>query len=850
MPDLSPPVPNERPIRRPLRLPVAVRWRLERVYELALWHICCALIEAVARIRALRWMPRRILRAAERYVISKAGPNLLDEDYYLDRNADVRRAGLNALEHYLRYGWREGRAPNPEFDDGFYRAEAGLDADRPVSALAHFLAVGQHLGIAPARDVDLVTWRKLNPAVDVARVDSYSHFLRRQGGCVSSRVPGAEFSFARLERLNPKHGAPPLVDVVMPAYLGRAETLNAILHVLEADVRTGFDLIVIDDATPDPDLAADLEFLEARGLITLLVQPENRGFVEAINRGMARSPDRDVVWLNSDTEVYDGWLDRLRDAAYSVPRVATVTPMSNNATICSYPRIDKNNAGDLEISWREIDRIAGRLNTGQTVVAPTAVGFCTYVRRDALDRIGDLDAGLFGRGYGEENDFSRRAIATGWTNLIAADVVVRHFGAVSFGTERARRIEGALAILDRRYPDYHAAVHRFLAEDPLSEARHALDAARLDRPKGQRNVLIVSHTLGGGTHQHVVDEITRLQESECSVFVLTGGTGGKKTCRLSHVGVGPLPAFERMEIASDRLWSVLASLELNEVRVHHLIDFEPDAPAMFRQRLQALGVPYSFTVHDYFAVCPRVNMADLGGMYCGEPDDAGCSSCLLRRSSVAGRPNIAEWRNRYRDFLAAAAEVIVPDRDVADRLRKRFPELANVVTVPHEHLGPTPTLRPGTRQPGPLRVAVIGAIGPIKGVDVLFATAMRARRSENGPRFTVIGYTHNDRAARACGISVTGAYDNAEVDLLIEQADPDVIWIPSIWPETYCYTLSIALRSGRPIAGFAVGAVATRLQDAGRGHLIPLEDAARPERLIGALALTAEERPLKATEAA
>jgi glycosyltransferase involved in cell wall biosynthesis len=78
--------------------------------------------------------------------------------------------------------------------------------------------------------------------------------------------------------------------------------------------------------------------------------------------------------------------------------------------------------------------------------------------------------------------------------------------------------------------------------------------------------------------------------------------------------------------------------------------------------------------------------------------------------------------------------------------------------------------------------------------------------------------------------------------MLIEQVDPDVIWIPSIWPETYCYTLSIALRSGRAVAGFAIGAVATRLRDAGRGYLIPLGDAGDPARLIQALALAAEEQ--------
>jgi hypothetical protein len=65
--------------------------------------------------------------------------------------------------------------------------------------------------------------------------------------------------------------------------------------------------------------------------------------------------------------------------------------------------------------------------------------------------------------------------------------------------------------------------------------------------------------------------------------------------------------------------------------------------------------------------------------------------------------------------------------------------------------------------------------------------------------------------------------------------DPDLILIPSIWPETYCYTLSHALASGRPVAGFDLGAVGTRLRDAGlageRCAVLPLARPA-PRRMV------------------
>jgi hypothetical protein len=53
---------------------------------------------------------------------------------------------------------------------------------------------------------------------------------------------------------------------------------------------------------------------------------------------------RDVVLLNSDTVVTDGWLGALMRCAASDPSIGTITPFSNNAEILSYPRFCVNNA--------------------------------------------------------------------------------------------------------------------------------------------------------------------------------------------------------------------------------------------------------------------------------------------------------------------------------------------------------------------------------------------------------------------------------------------------------------------------------------------------------------------------
>ena len=106
-----------------------------------------------------------------------------------------------------------------------------------------------------------------------------------------------------------------VVDIIIPVYRGLAETRRCLESVLAFPQRTAYEIVVVDDCSPEPELSAWLRELAETGAITLLENPVNTGFVNAVNRGMILHPDRDVVLLNSDTEVHGDWLDRLRRCA-------------------------------------------------------------------------------------------------------------------------------------------------------------------------------------------------------------------------------------------------------------------------------------------------------------------------------------------------------------------------------------------------------------------------------------------------------------------------------------------------------------------------------------------------------
>ena len=274
------------------------------------------------------------------------------------------------------------------------------------------------------------------------------------------------------------------VDVVIPVYRGMAQTRACIESVLASQAGTAFEVIVIDDRSPEPEMGPWLARLAAEARITLRTHRENVGFVASVNEGMAMHADRDVVLLNSDTEVAPGWLDRLRACAQRDRSIGTITPFSNNATICSYPRTLAANALPPGESTASLDAAFAAANAGRSAEILTAVGFCMYITRRCLDRVGPFDYERYGAGYGEEVDFCMRAARAGFRNVIAGDVFVRHHGEVSFegGAERRQK---AQATVDALYPEFQQRLKASIPADPLRGLRRRADLQRLRRCPGE-----------------------------------------------------------------------------------------------------------------------------------------------------------------------------------------------------------------------------------------------------------------------------------------------------------------------------------------------------------------------------
>jgi glycosyltransferase involved in cell wall biosynthesis len=305
--------------------------------------------------------------------------------------------------------------------------------------------------------------------------------------------------------------------VCVPVY-GAHELFVKCLATVMEHTPPDVPILICDDASPDErthgfvvtldgDKASERELFYIR-------RDRNVGFPANVNGAFAAAAPADVVILNSDCEVAEGWIDGLRAAAYSDSRVATATSLTNHGSIVSVPGPQP---GPLPAEWR-LDDAAAAVRAGSLRIRPwlpTAIGHCVYIRRSALELVGDFDL-AFTPGYGEEVDFSQRCLQAGLSHVLADDVLVLHHGAGSFSRngQPDPAKEQHERLLATRYPYYHQTV-RALERDRTGPLARALGAAR--RSLQGVSVLIDARTLTGpmtGTQVQVLEVLKALAATD------------------------------------------------------------------------------------------------------------------------------------------------------------------------------------------------------------------------------------------------------------------------------------------------------------------------------------------------
>lgn len=625
-----------------------------------------------------------------------------------------------------------------------------------------------------------------------------------------------------------------MVDIIIPIYNGFDTLVPCIESVLKHTDLSINRLILINDKSPDERVNIYLTSLGyvATSNIIIIENETNLGFVKNVNLGMSMSR-HDVLLLNSDTLVTKGWLEKIVTCANSDLQIATVTPFSNNASLCSTSTFTDMDDMPEGISVDEYGALIERVSLKMYPTIPVGVGFCMYIKRYVLDEIGDFDVATFAKGYGEECDFCYRAIEFGYRHVLCDDTFVWHKGNQSFTTkEKQEFIESHQQILNKRYPKQTTAAHHFIDYNPIYYLQNNINLALMVE-NGRPNILYLLHldfkasgmNPTGGTQIHV-KELVQFMRTDHNCYVLSYDRSDLLLSVYSDIGESEyrfhleettgFPLYHN-KLYEENIRNILSAFKIELIHVHHVQNHTMDLFSCAEE----LGIPVIMTIHDFYAVCPKINLLNHKNEYCQDirtPDM--CEICF--KNIFQGYHNSLEkWQGEFFEALRRCRLLIYPNVSGKNILLESYPEYrAKSIVVEHGMDIEVCNSRNLTVEDKAINIAFIGGLAPYKGSRLAIDLISNVRHTSI--KWHIFGNIGDGllESLEQDNLVKHGYYQRQDIVSLLVENNIHLVCIFSIWPETFCFTLSEAWAAGVPALVTDIGALGERMRKHGGGWLI------------------------------
>jgi GT2 family glycosyltransferase len=227
----------------------------------------------------------------------------------------------------------------------------------------------------------------------------------------------------------------PFVSVVILTYNNLNFTRLCLRSIYSVSSQFPYEIIVVDNASVDGTQEFLRDYSVNHKNFKYVLNSENRGFSKGNNQGVSISSGQVVIFLNNDTIVTPGWIDKfcfyLRD-----PKIGMIGPMTNFW----------GNESRIDIHYHSLKGLlseAQKLETTfyrQVFDIDMLALFCGAIRKEVITDIGPLDE-QFGAGMFEDDDYSYRLKKAGYRVVCARDVFIHHWGKASFSRLEKKNYE-------------------------------------------------------------------------------------------------------------------------------------------------------------------------------------------------------------------------------------------------------------------------------------------------------------------------------------------------------------------------------------------------------------------------
>ncbi|MGC8771619.1 MAG: glycosyltransferase [Brevinematia bacterium] len=246
--------------------------------------------------------PVRWLKLVRDYkIIKKSG--LFDEEYYLRTYSDVRKADVDALWHFVKVGWKEGRSPSAVFDTKYYLETYPDVREAGINPLVHYFK----WGVKEGRNVNKFSQKLYFEREKNYRAKNYFNTNEKLQG----KSDEDEYKMFNLPlygivdltlKFNFKYQ--PKISILLPVYNTPIKWLVKCINSIRAQYYPNWELCIVDDGSTNHNVWDFLELFEKEdSRIKIKRHAKNLNISEASNTALEMATGDYILLLDHDDEI-------------------------------------------------------------------------------------------------------------------------------------------------------------------------------------------------------------------------------------------------------------------------------------------------------------------------------------------------------------------------------------------------------------------------------------------------------------------------------------------------------------------------------------------------------------------
>lgn len=297
-------------------------------------------------------------------------------------------------------------------------------------------------------------------------------------------------------------------------------------------------------------------------------------------------------------------------------------------------------------------------------------------------------------------------------------------------------------------------------------------------------------------------------------------------CAFTHIHY--LENGKNIEFDIDNIDDFVNKLDIDLFYVNHVIWSESFNTVINRIITLAKKDGYGIVtyVHDFYSVCPTINLLDYKRKYCNIPDHKTCEVCLsmyvntknvfsVQREEVAKVNNIhlneiSNWRSFYYPLFKYSEKIIFPSESTMQIWLRAYSEFAYKADVLHHDLSyllaikkKSVILKPSSSF---YNVYIIGDIGDHKGKYIIHGILKIIEQKSLNICINILGHYDDEYFANTTHLKQHGRFDHDNIVDILNNLNINCFLMPSICPETFSYVTHEMIATGLPIISFNLGA--------------------------------------------